>query len=86
MAQTFDIESLTLGEMAMVEEASDMELSQLMSRSSYRMALVAMVLASRSGEDVPSWQELLSRKVLDVSSSISGSRPASPSRRSPSSV
>jgi hypothetical protein len=72
VAQTFDIESLTLGEMAMVEEASGMEMRALMDRSAYRMALVMMVLASRSGEPVPSWSELMSRKVLDVSSSILG--------------
>ena len=68
----FDIESLTLGEMAMIEEASGMDLSQLMKRSAYRMALVTMVLASRNGEPAPSWSELMSRKVLDVSSSILG--------------
>lgn len=72
MAKTFDIESLTLGEMVMAEEASGMDLSKLMSLSSYRMALVLMVLASRNGEPVPSWNELMSRKVLDVSSSILG--------------
>jgi hypothetical protein len=68
----FDIESLTLGEMAMIEEASGMDLSALMKRSAYRMALVTMVLALRNGEPVPSWSELMSRKVLDVSSSILG--------------
>ncbi len=78
---TFDIETLTLGEMAMVEEASNLTLGKLMSVASYRMALATMVLASRSGEDVPSWQELMSRRVLDVSSSISGLRRGSLSRK-----
>ena len=69
---TFDIESMTLGEMAMVEEASGMDLKKIMDLSSYRMALVVMVLASRNGEEVPSWSSLMNRKVLDVSSSILG--------------
>jgi hypothetical protein len=75
----FDIESLTLGEMAMVEEASGKSMGQLVNLSSYRMALVLMVSASRSGEPVPSWQELMSRRVLDASSSISDSQQDSPS-------
>jgi hypothetical protein len=44
---TFDIETLTLGEMAMVEEASGMPMQKLVSVGSYRMALVLMV--SRAG-------------------------------------
>jgi hypothetical protein len=76
---TFDIETLTLGEMAMVEEASGMPMQKLVSVGSYRMALVLMVSASRSDEPVPSWHELMSRRVLDASSSISDSPQDSPS-------
>ena len=75
----FDIETLTLGEMAMVEEASGKVIGTLMKVSAYRMALVLMVSASRNGEQVPSWNSLMSRTVLDASSSISGSQQDSPS-------
>jgi hypothetical protein len=74
----FDIETLTLGEMAMVEEASGKPIQTLMKVSAYRMALVLMVSASRNGEPEPSWSSLMSRKVLDASSSISGSQQDSP--------
>jgi hypothetical protein len=63
----------------MVEEASGLSMQKLTSADSYKMALVVMVLASRNGEPVPSWREVMSRKVLDVSSSISGSPQDSPS-------
>jgi hypothetical protein len=79
---TFDIETLTLGEMAMAEEASGLSLSKLTSTGAYRMALVLMVSASRNGESVPSWHELMNRKVLDASSSISASQADSPGAKS----
>lgn len=85
MALLFDLDSLTLGEIAMGEEASGKDYATLLGRTSYRMAFILMVLASRNGEDVPSWQELMSRKVRVVSSSILDSLAASPSQRSPSS-
>jgi hypothetical protein len=82
VAEVFDLESLTWGELGMVEAASGLPISSLLNRASYRQALVTMVSASRRGEDVPSWQELMSRKVLDVSSSASPSHQDSPSEKS----
>jgi len=76
--ETFDLESLTWDELAMVEEASDLPSYKLLKMSAYRQALVTMVLASRNGEPVPSWRSLMSRRVLDVSSSPSPSDQGSP--------
>lgn len=80
--ETFDLESLTWDELAMVEEASDLPSYKLLKMSAYRQALVTMVLASRNGEPVPSWKSLMSRRVLDVSSSPSPSDQDSPSPKS----
>ena len=79
---TFDLESLTWGELGMVELASGLTSKQLLGASSYRQALASMVLASRSGEPVPSWQSLMNRRVLDGSSSPSPSPQGSPSETS----
>lgn len=78
----FDINSLTLGEMAMVEDASGLSGHLILSRLSCRLAAAVMVSASRNGEPVPSWQEIMSRKVVDASSSISRSSADSPSATS----
>lgn len=86
MAETFDLESLTWGELAMVEEASGLTSSKLLKVSAYRQALVVMVSASRKGEPVPSWSSLMSRRVLDASSSPSPSDQDSPSPKSPASA
>ena len=75
----FDLESLTWGEMGMVELESGLALKTLLNVASYRQALVTMVLASRNGEDVPSWQSLMNRRVLGGSSSPSPTPQDSPS-------
>ena len=77
--EVFDLESLTWGELGMVELESGLSSKQLLNVASYRQALVTMVLASRNGEDVPSWRSLMSRRVLDGSSSASPSPQDSPS-------
>ena len=77
--ETFDLESLTWDELAMVEDASGQPSYKLLKMSAYRQALVQMVLASRNGEPVPSWNSLMSRRVLDGSSSPSPSDQDSPS-------
>ena len=83
MAQEqFDIESLTWGELGMVEEASGLSIAQLTKRLSYLQALATMVLASRNGEPVPSWQSLMNRRVLDASSSPLRRTVDSPSEKS----
>ena len=75
----FDLESLTWGELGMVELESGLASRTLLNVASYRQALVTMVLASRNGEDVPSWQSLMNRKVLGGSSSPSPTPQDSPS-------
>ena len=77
--EVFDLESLTWGELGMVELESGLSSRQLLNVASYRQALVTMVSASRNGGDVPSWQSLMSRRVLDGSSSASPSPADSPS-------
>ena len=76
---TFNIDTLTLGELAAAEEASGLSAAKLLSISSYRVALVVMTSLSRRGDDVPSWQELMSRKVVEGSSLTSPSSADSPS-------
>ena len=80
--EVFDLESLTWGELGMVEMESGLPSKRLLNVGSYRQALVTMVLASRKGEDVPSWQSLMNRRVLDGSSSPSPSPVDSPSETS----
>ena len=79
MAEPFDLDSLTWGEVGMVELASGLTLKQIWKVTFYRLAFITMVSASRSGEPVPSWPSLMSRRVLDVSSSPSPTPPDSPS-------
>lgn len=82
MAETFDLETLTWDELAMVELASRIAAQDLLRVGAYRQALAQMVLASRNGEPVPSWKSLMNRKVLGGSSSPSPSEPDSPSPKS----
>ena len=76
---TFNIDTLTLGELAAAEEASGLSAAKLLSISSYRVALVVMTSLSRRGEPVPSWQKLMDRKVVEGSSLTSPSSADSPS-------
>ena len=78
---TFDLETLTWGELGMVETESGLSSKTLLNVASYRQALVTMVLASRNGEDVPSWNSLMNRRVLDVSSSPLPSEADNPSAK-----
>ncbi len=80
--ETFDLESLTWGELGVVELESGLSSKTLLNVASYRQALVTMVSASRNGDDVPSWQSLMNRRVLDGSSSPSPTPPDSPSETS----
>jgi hypothetical protein len=82
MTVIFDLESLTWGELGMVEAASGLSSKQLLNAASYRQALVTMVLASRNGEPVPSWPELMNRRVLGGSSLPLPSPVDNPSERS----
>ena len=65
---TFDIESLTLGEALAAEEASGLDLAQLMASTSRRMMLAVFVQRLRSSEQPPNWQEIASLRLLDTQS------------------
>lgn len=74
----FDLDSLTLGELAAAETASGLDSSVLLTRSAHRRLLTVFVQRLRSSGQPPNWHELESLRVLDVRSSISDSSPDSP--------
>lgn len=80
---TFDLDTLTLGELAQAEEASGQDLRQLMSKRSTRLMLAVFISRLRRDGRAPSWQELMDLPVRDVLSSTSDSPPVSPSGTSP---
>lgn len=83
MAETlepFDIESLTLGELASVQEASGLTVKQL--TGPYRLMLALFVQRLRNSGQPPSWSELMHLRVVDISSGGSRSRAGSPSETS----
>lgn len=82
---TFDLDTLTLGELAAAEDASGQDASVLLSRSAHRRILALFVLGLRSSGQPPSWKLLESRRVLDGLSSPSASPVDSPSEKSPDS-
>ena len=67
----FDIDTLTLGEMAAAEVASGLDSSVLLSRSAHRLMLAVFVHRLRSSGKPPSWQELESLRLQDARSSTS---------------
>lgn len=66
---TLDITTLTLGEAAEAEMASGKTLQQLVKSRTALLILALFIQEYRNSGLVPSWSELASRKVLDVSSS-----------------
>jgi len=78
----FDVDTLTLGEMAAVEEASGRDFSELWKRSASKMLAVVFVQRLRTSGQAPNWHELGSLRVLDVSFSTSDSSPDNPSPKS----
>lgn len=79
---TLDLETLTLGEIVAAEDASGKDIGKLLSTSGHRRLLAIFVQRLRSSGSAPSWQELLSLRLLDVSPGVSPSRPVSPSATS----
>lgn len=75
---TFDVSTLTLGELAAAERASGIDGSELVARTAHRLLLGVFVLRLRSSGQPPSWSELTSLRVLDAQSSLSASEPDSP--------
>jgi len=76
---TFDIETLTVGELAQAEIASGLTSRELLSSGSYQLLLGVFVHHLRSSKQPPKWSELASHKVLDVQSLLSLSEPGSQS-------
>ena len=77
--EPFDIETLTIGEVAQVQEASGLEFRQLI--GPYRLMLALFVQRLRSSGQPPNWQELTSLRVVDISSGQPPSDPDSPSQK-----
>ena len=65
---TFDITTVTLGEAAEAEMASGKSLQQLIKSRTALLILALFIQELRSSGAAPSWSEIASRKVLDVSS------------------
>lgn len=70
-----DLEALTFGEMIAAEEASGKDITTLWSKAGSRMLLAVFIHRLRSSGVPPTWSELASLKVLDVSRSTSDSSP-----------
>lgn len=85
----FDIESLTMGEMAAAEYASGLTSRQLLGSGTNRMLLGVFVSRLRKSEreqtPPPSWSELANHRVLDARSLLSPSEPDSLSPKLPDS-
>lgn len=81
-AVTFDLDTLTLGELAAAEQASGLDTSALLSRTAQRMLLAVFVSQLRSSGQAPSWNDLQNLRLLDARSSLSGSAPDSPGPKS----
>lgn len=79
--EPFDIESLTLGEMAAAQEASGLPLTKLASPA-YRLMLAVFVQRLRSSGQPPSWKSITDLRLLDISSGRSQSQADSPSQKS----
>jgi len=78
----FDIESLTLGELAAAEQASGLDGRVLLNKRGHQLLLSVFVQRWRSSGRQPNWSELTNLRVLDVRSSSSGSQPDSPGQKS----
>ena len=78
--EPFDIESLTLGELAAAQEASGLEASSLF--GAYRLPLALFVQRLRNSGVAPKWQEIINLRLLDISS---GPSPSPVVSRSPKS-
>lgn len=78
---TLDLETLTMGEAAEAERQSGQPLSVLLRSPMSRRMLGWFVHGLRSSERPPSWSELSSLRLLDVSQSRSPEPKDSPSAR-----
>ena len=68
---TLDIGTITLGESIIAERESGMTISEIVSSRTAQRVLAMLVYGLRSYDVRPSWSELASLRVLDVSRSTS---------------
>ena len=75
---TFDVDTLTLGELLAVEDASGLTAQEILGsfgrRSTLALLVAVFVQRLRSSGKPPSWQELSSLRVVDISSGPSRSK------------
>lgn len=76
---TFDIATLTMGELAAAEFASGLTASQLLGPGTARLMLAVFVLRLRSSGSAPTWSELANLRVADAQSLLLPSEPDNPS-------
>jgi hypothetical protein len=85
-ALEFDPDTLTLGELLAVEEASGLTTSEILGsfgrRSTLRLLVAVFVQRLRSSGEPPSWRSLTDLRILDALSGDSPSPADSPSPRS----
>lgn len=81
-----DPNTLTLGEVLAVERASGKQFGELILTRTGQLAAVVYVSRLRQSEKertpLPDWQEILSLRLRDVSSSVLASEPDSPGPKS----
>lgn len=79
--EPFDIETLTLGELADAQDASGLTRQQLVS-DPYRLMLAVFVSRLRSSGQRPSWKSVTDLRLVDIKSGPSRSRADSPLAKS----
>ena len=77
----FDPNSVTLGEMDAAEQASGLGMSDLLKSRTRQLMLGVFVTQLRSSGQAPKWSDLRDLRIVDASSSLSGSEPDSPGPR-----
>jgi len=74
----FDLDTLTLGELAAAEIASGMDSRVLLNSRAHQLLLSVFVQRWRSSGQLPNWNELRNLRVLDVRYSPSALSPDNP--------
>jgi hypothetical protein len=74
VAKQFDVESVTLGELMQVEEASGTDIQQLLQSRTGTMMLAVFILHLREHGQPMNWDELANSTLRDVSNSLSQSQ------------
>jgi hypothetical protein len=80
--EPFDLFSMTVAEALSVEMVSGVEITRLTRTTSGKLLVAAYVQLWRSSGQPPNWQELTSRRLLDISPGRSRSKADSQSPKS----